>query len=101
VSFNFLHQAVQNVLFGPTFWGEPFDVGLLKICKQPHIGPSFTNPQIFILSGLGEVSGTSNWSVEKKEKNKKKLPQWGYVGCKQMKAESLCTARLQTYEKFS
>jgi len=48
------------------------------ICKQPPQVSIFTKSHISTLSGLGEVSGTSDWSEEKKtKKEEKKCPNWG------------------------
>jgi len=61
----------------------------------------FTNFQISTLSRLGGVSGTNDWSEEKKKKKKEKSDPFEVSGYDQMKVESLCTSKLQTFETFS
>jgi len=96
VSFNFLCQAIQNGPFSAHSLGDPFNVYLTctfknKMQTTSHGSPIFTNSQISTLSGLGGVSGTSDWSKERK----KKCPNWGkWVWPDEV--ESLCTWKIFT-----
>jgi len=87
LTYNYLYCEFQLSMssrlkwpfFRPTFWGNPFGVELNKTNMQTTpIGLHFYQlSKIYTLSGLGGVSGTSDWSEEKKNKIRNKVPQLG------------------------